>query len=71
MKTIVSVEGMMCSMCESHINDLIRNQFSVRKVRSDRRKNRTVIVSDERPDHGKLKSAIEGMGYTVTGITEE
>ena len=28
----LKIDGMMCGMCESHINDAIRNAFSVKKV---------------------------------------
>ena len=31
-ETIVQVDGMMCGMCESHINDAIRSHFQVKKV---------------------------------------
>lgn len=71
MKTVIGIDGMMCSMCESHVNDAIRNSFSVKKVKSSRRKNQTTVVSDEKLDTEKLKSTIEGLGYKVTGITEE
>ena len=27
-KTTVKVDGMMCGMCESHVNDAIRKAFS-------------------------------------------
>ena len=33
-KTIVGIDGMMCGMCESHMNDAIRNNFKVKKVNS-------------------------------------
>ena len=28
-ETIVQVDGMMCGMCESHINDAVRSHFQV------------------------------------------
>ena len=31
-KTILKIEGMMCGMCESHINAAIRKHFDVKKV---------------------------------------
>ena len=37
-ETIVKVDGMMCGMCESHINDAIRRHFQVRKVSSSHSK---------------------------------
>lgn len=30
-KTVLKIDGMMCSMCESHMNDLIRNHCKVKK----------------------------------------
>ena len=33
-KTTVKVDGMMCGMCESHVNDAVRKAFQVKKVTS-------------------------------------
>ena len=30
-KTTLKIDGMMCGMCESHMNDAIRNAFNVKK----------------------------------------
>ena len=48
-ETILKVDGMACGMCESHINDTVRNKFSVQKVTSSHTKGETVILS-EQPD---------------------
>ena len=37
-KTILDIDGMMCGMCESHMNDAIRNAFEVEKVTSSHTK---------------------------------
>ena len=26
-RTVVDIDGMMCGMCESHVNDAVRNNF--------------------------------------------
>ena len=31
-KTVLKIDGMMCSMCEAHINDAVRKYFNVKKV---------------------------------------
>ena len=31
-ETILKIDGMMCGMCENHVCDTIRNQFTVKKV---------------------------------------
>ena len=53
-ETIVQVDGMMCSMCESHINDAIRSHFQVKKVSSSHTKGQTVIQSQESLDREQL-----------------
>lgn len=70
-KTIVSVNGLACSMCEAHINDAIRAAFPVRKVTSSHTKKETVILSDEKLDHEAIKRTITGAGYTPMAVTEE
>ena len=56
-ETILRVDGMMCGMCESHINDVVR------KIARE-----TVIVSEQPVDVEALKAAIAETGYTVTGV---
>ena len=70
-KTIVGVDGMMCGMCESHVNEAVRNAFPIKKVSSSHGKKQTEIISEESLDHEKLKAAIEKTGYQVTSVTEE
>ena len=33
-KTVLTIDGMACGMCESHVNDAIRNALRVKKVTS-------------------------------------
>ena len=47
LKTTLKIEGMMCGMCESHINATIRQKFPVRKVISSLSKGETVILSEQ------------------------
>ena len=64
----LEIHGMMCGMCESHINDAIRNNFDVKKVTSDRRKDETVILSKEKLDENKLLEIIKATGYDYKGM---
>ena len=67
-KTTVRVDGMSCSMCESHINEAVRKAFSVSKVTSSRKKHLTEILSDEPLDAETLRSVIAATGYSVGEI---
>lgn len=66
-ETILKVNGMMCGMCESHINDVVRKTAQVSKVSSSHTRGETVIVSEQELDLEALKQAIAATGYTVTG----
>ena len=67
-RTTVKVDGMMCGMCEAHINDAVRRAFSVKKVASSHRKGETVILSEEAPDPQKLRQVIGATGYRALDI---
>ena len=36
-ETTVSINGMACGMCESHVNDVVRQNFQIKKVTSSHR----------------------------------
>ena len=61
-KTTLGIDGMMCGMCESHMNDAIRNNFDVKKVTSSHSKKQTEVISEEALDEGKLKEVVEKTG---------
>ncbi|MGI6177470.1 MAG: heavy-metal-associated domain-containing protein [Eubacterium sp.] len=70
-KYTVEVDGMMCGMCESHINDEVRKNFNVKKVSSSRSKKRTVIQSESEIDEASLRKVISDTGYRVGDIKKE
>ena len=70
-QTTVGIEGMMCEMCEAHINDAIRRAFDVRSAKASRRKKHCVVVSEEPLDEDALRAAIAGVGYECTSISTE
>ena len=72
-KTTLGIEGMMCGMCESHINNAIRNNFKVKKVNSSKNNGQTEIISEELLDKNKLKEVIEEVksyGCTIQDALE-
>lgn len=70
-KITAKIDGMMCGMCESHINDAIRQAFPVKKVSSSMRKKETVILTDAEIDEAKLRSVIDQNGYQLISIHSE
>ena len=64
-KTTLKIDGMMCGMCEAHVNDAVRNNFTVKKVTSSHKKGVTKILSESEIDEGLLRGVIDATGYIV------
>jgi copper chaperone CopZ len=70
-KTVAKIDGMMCNMCESHMNDAIRKNFDVEKVTSSHSKKESVIISENPIDETKLKEVVENLGYDFLSVSAE
>ena len=70
-RTTVQVSGMVCGMCEAHVNDAVRSAFPVKKVSSSRVRGETVIESETPLDHEKLRQVISNTGYLMLSASEE
>ena len=70
-KTTLTIDGMMCSMCEAHVNDAVRDALQVKSVKSSHKKGTTEIISEQAPDLQTVKDAIEKTGYRVLYMKSE
>ena len=68
LKITMGIDGMMCGMCESHINDAVRREFKVKKVTSSHTKKQTVILTEKPLDEDRLRKVIDETGYKVMSI---
>ena len=69
-ETTVGIDGMMCEMCEAHINDAIRKNFAVKSVKSNRKKKQCVIVSEQPLNEDEVRKTIEATGYDFLSFSE-
>ena len=70
-KITLKVDGMMCGMCESHVNDAVRKAFPVKKVSSSHSRGETIIISEQEIGEEELRRAIEATGYRVLSYAAE
>ena len=61
----LSIDGMACGMCESHVCDTIRNKFSVKKVTASHSRGEAVILSETQLPEAELKAALDPTGYRL------
>ena len=71
LKIVLKIDGMMCGMCESHMNDLIRKLYNVKKVTSSASKGETIMYIKEEPDMSRLEAEAECIGYKVLSVSKE
>lgn len=66
----IQVDGMMCGMCESHLNNAIRTAFPVKKVTASRSRGEIVIVAEDTIDEEALQKVVSDTGYQAGQITQ-
>ncbi|MBR4549320.1 MAG: ATPase P [Oscillospiraceae bacterium] len=68
-KTTLKIDGMMCSMCEAHICDVIRRAVpGAKKVSASHTKGEASFLSEEAADESGLKNAVAATGYTCLSV---
>ncbi|MBQ4382048.1 MAG: heavy-metal-associated domain-containing protein [Oscillospiraceae bacterium] len=70
-KTVIKVDGMMCPMCESHVNEAVRKATGFDNVKSDHKKGETVVIGEAAVSEEAAHAAIDPTGYTVLGVRSE
>lgn len=70
-ETTLKLDGMMCSMCEAHVNDALRAALPVKKVTASRKKGEAVLLTETPPSEALLRAALEKTGYRVLTVQTE
>lgn len=68
-RTTATVEGMMCKMCEAHVEDAVRKAFPVERVSASHAANRLVILSETPVGEAALRRAIGETGYRIGDVS--
>ncbi len=70
-KIILKINGMKCGMCEAHVNDLFRKGIKVKSIKSDHKKNQTIIICEDDYTKEELNKCLDGSGYIIDEILKE
>ena len=70
-KLTVEIDGMSCGMCDAHVNDLVRKNFNVKKVKANHSKGSAEIITEENITQEDLTKALAEMGYKVLSVKRE
>lgn len=69
--TTVKVEGMMCSHCEKHIEEAIKQNFDIKSVSASKDKDEVLIKSKLPLDREKIERAVTDAGYKFVSSSEK
>ena len=70
-KIILDIDGMKCGMCEAHINDIIRKSFKIKSVKSNHKKNNSIIILESDISDEKIINVFKDSGYIIKNIKRE
>lgn len=68
-ENILKIEGMRCSHCEMHIQDVLRKGFSPKKVSASHSKGEAVLIMDREITLEEAHEVIDPTGYKLLGVT--
>lgn len=62
---IIKIDGMKCGECESHVNDIIRRNFKIKKVSSSHRTGEVKILTIEELNVRDIENKLMSYGYKI------
>ena len=70
-KYVLGIDGMRCGGCEAHVQDYIRRNFTVKKVKASHIKNSVEIFSDHELSEKELHLVLDQTGYRIISFKKE
>ena len=70
-KVTLGIDGMMCGMCEAHVNDTLRKAFNPKKVNSSHKKNTSVMILKDLVNEEEVRQVLDPTGYRLTSFMIE
>lgn len=67
-KYILDIDGMKCNMCEARVNNIIRKNYNVKKLKSDHKTGKTEFIIEEELHIQDLLMDLANEGYFVMGF---
>ena len=70
-KYIIGIDGMMCGMCEMHVESKIKESFVVKKAKASHITNKVVVITEANLIEDDFKAALDPAGYRVTSFEKQ
>ena len=70
-KYILGIDGMMCGMCEMHVEATIKDHFVVKKAKASHVTNKLTVFTDADLMEVDFKEVLDPTGYRITSFSKE
>ncbi len=67
-KYIIGIDGMGCGMCEIHVQNIIRKNIVVKKVKASHNKNKVVVIAEANLSREDFEIIFDKTGYMITSF---
>lgn len=67
----IKIDGMSCPMCETHVNDILRNKFNLKKVKSSFKTKEAHAIGNVDLNKNDMNKIFKDYGYKVYKIVEK
>ena len=71
MTKVITVEGMMCGMCEAHVAEALRKVPGVENAKADRNKKQATVTCGAEVSDEALLKAVADTGYDASDVREQ
>ena len=70
-KYILGIDGMGCGMCEMHVEEIVRKEFKIKKIKASHIKNNVVVFTELELNEEEFKRVLDPTGYRLTSFKKE
>ena len=70
-KFLLGIDGMACGMCEAHVQDVIRRNINVKKVKASHIKKSVEVITEKDLTEEEFEKIINQTGYKITSFKKE
>ncbi len=68
---IIGIDGMMCGMCEMHVEQKIKESFRLKKAKASHITNKLTVIAEGEFSKEDFEKALAPTGYRITSFNKE
>ena len=70
-KYVLKINGMRCGMCEAHVENEIRKNINVKRVKASHIKNELIVITELELEEDDFHNILDKTGYEIKSYKKE